>query len=72
MSIEQFVIMILSAGGVQLLIAIASAGALRQQIVDLVIAVKTLTEDVKGIQRLQTDHEGRLSHVEGRLQVPRD
>ncbi len=64
--------MILSAGGVQLLIAIASAGALRQQIVDLVIAVKTLTEDVKGIQRLQTDHEGRLSHVEGRLQVPRD
>ncbi|MGA9068960.1 MAG: hypothetical protein WB424_01820 [Terracidiphilus sp.] len=46
--------------------------AMKQQLTDLVGWVKSLTADVKNLAQGQKEHEGRLSHVEGRLGIPRE
>lgn len=57
---------------VQLGIGIAIVAAMKQQLTDLVGWVKSLTLDVKELSKGQKEHEGRLSHVEGRLGIPRE
>lgn len=56
---------------VQLGIGVAILAAMKQQLVDLIGWVKALTKDVKDLAQGQKEHEGRLSHVEGRLGIPR-
>ncbi|MGB7985091.1 MAG: hypothetical protein WCF54_08025 [Terracidiphilus sp.] len=57
---------------IQLGIGIAILSAMKQQLTDLVGWVKSLTADVKNLAQGQKEHEGRLSHVEGRLGIPRE
>lgn len=57
---------------VQLAIGVAIVAAMRQQLADLVGWVKGLASDVKDLTKGQKEHEGRLSHVEGRLGIPRE
>lgn len=56
---------------VQLLIGVAFVSMMKQQLIDLVGWVKALASDVKDLIRGQKDLEGRVSHVEGRLGIPR-
>lgn len=64
---EQFWISI----AVEAIIGVAILAMMKQQLRDLVAWVKGLQSDVKGLQDKHTDHEGRISHVEGRLGVMR-
>jgi hypothetical protein len=56
---------------VQLLIGVAVIAMMKQQLFDLTGWVKGLAADVKEVVRGQKDLEGRVSHVEGRLGIPR-
>ena len=64
---EQFWLSVL----VQLGIGIAVLAMMKQQLKDLVGWVRSVQSDVKDLQTGHTDHEGRISHVEGRLNVTR-
>jgi hypothetical protein len=56
---------------VQVVIGVAVLAMMKQQLRDLVGWVKSVQGDVKELQTSRTDHEGRISHVEGRLNVER-
>jgi hypothetical protein len=64
---EQFWLSLL----IQLVLGVAIIAMMKQQLRDLVGWVKQLTCDVKELRDGHTDHEGRISHVEGRLGIPR-
>jgi hypothetical protein len=57
--------------GVEATIGVGILAMMRQQLKDLVGWMRTLQSDVRGVAADVKDHEGRLSHVEGRLQVAR-
>jgi hypothetical protein len=56
---------------IQLVLGVAIIAMMKQQLRDLVGWVKQLTNEVKELRDGHTDHEGRISHVEGRLGIPR-
>jgi hypothetical protein len=68
----QVIVTVVCSALVQLGIGIAFLSAMRQQLTDLVGWVKGLAADVKELSKGQKEHEGRLSHVEGRLGIPRE
>jgi hypothetical protein len=65
---EQFWLSLL----IQLLFGVAIIAMMKQQLRDLVGWVRQINHEVKDLRAAQTKHEGRLSHVEGRLGIPRD
>lgn len=56
---------------IEALFGVAIIAMMKQQLRDLVGWVKRQGGDIKDLQAGHTDHEGRLSHVEGRLNIPR-
>lgn len=56
---------------VEAIIGVAILAMMKQQLSDLVGWVKAVQSDVKELQGGHTDHEGRISHVEGRLGIDR-
>lgn len=56
---------------VQLLWGVALLSMIKQQLTDLIGWVKRVQMDVDKLKDGHTEHEGRLSHVEGRLGVIR-
>lgn len=55
---------------IQLVLGVAIIAMMKQQLRDLIGWVKQLTVDVKELRAGHTDHEGRISYVEGRLGSP--
>lgn len=64
---EQFWLSLL----IQVGFGVAIIAMMKQQLRDLIGWVKQQGADIKDLQKGHTDHEGRLSHVEGRLQISR-
>lgn len=64
---EQFWLSLL----IQMVIGVAIIAMMKQQLRDLIGWVRQQGADIKDLQKAHTDHEGRLSHVEGRLQISR-
>ncbi|UWZ84640.1 hypothetical protein [Occallatibacter riparius] len=56
---------------IQVVIGVAVIAMMKQQLRDLVGWVRQISQDVKDLREKHTDHEGRLSHVEGQLGVTR-
>ena len=56
---------------IQIVIGVAVIAMMKQQLRDLIGWVKEQGAAIKELRQGHTDHEGRLSHVEGRLQIPR-
>jgi len=63
---EQFWLSLL----IQLVIGVAIIAMMKQQLRDLIGWVKQQGVDIKDLQKGHTNHEGRLSHVEGKLHIP--
>jgi hypothetical protein len=57
--------------GVEAVIGIAVLAMMKQQLRDLVGWVKRHDKDIDDLHAGHTDHEGRISHVEGRLNINR-
>ena len=64
---EQFWLSVLVQG----VIGVAILAMMKQQLKDVVGWLRSVQGDVKELQVAHTDHEGRISHVEGRLGVQR-
>jgi hypothetical protein len=56
---------------IEAVIGVAIIAMMKQQLGDLVGWVKDLQADAKQLRSQHTDHEGRISHVEGRLGIDR-
>jgi hypothetical protein len=56
---------------VEAIIGVATIAMMKQQLKDTVARVNSLESDQKDLQNRHTDHEGRISHVEGQLGVLR-
>lgn len=64
---EQFWLSVL----IQVGLGVAIVAMMKQQLRDLVGWVKRQEQDLRALQTGHTDHEGRISHLEGRVGVPR-
>jgi hypothetical protein len=56
---------------IQVVIGVAIIAMMKQQLRDLIGWVREISKEVKDLRAGHTDHEGRISHVEGRLGIPR-
>jgi hypothetical protein len=57
---------------IQVFGGVAIIAMMKQQLRDLIGWVKEIGKDVKTLREGQTNHEGRISHVEGRLGIMRN
>jgi hypothetical protein len=56
---------------IQIVFGVAIVAMMKQQLKDLVGWMRELQATLKSVLSYITEHEGRLSHVEGRLDIPR-
>lgn len=64
---EQFWVSVVVQG----VLGIAVLAMMKQQLRDLIGWMREMQADVKELQAGQKSHEGRISHVEGKLGIPR-
>lgn len=56
---------------IQFVFGLTVVAMMKQQLRDLIGWVKQIGADVKELQAGHMNHEGRIAHVEGRLNIPR-
>lgn len=56
---------------IEVIFGVAIIAMMKQQLRDLIGWVKQIGGDVKTLQAGHVDHEGRISHVEGQLNIRR-